>query len=427
MEKGQDIRIKLQKLSGTIQKNKYMSSISNGLAATMPALIGGAIFSLIDSLNISAYQSFLTATGLKSLTGIPALVTTNVISIYVVFSIAYTMAKQFKKDGFPAGLIALMSFLTITPMGVMEDQSTGIGLDWLGAPGLFVAMIIALLVGRIYVLILDKDLYIKLPKGVPPTIEKSFAAIVPGLVIITIMLTIRGLFSATSYEHIHNFIFKIVQTPLTGLGGSWIAFLICVLAISFFFFLGVHGPLVVYSVMAAIWTPLQLENLAAFQSGSELPNLIVPSASLMVYAAIGGSGATIGLAVAMLYAKSKRYKTLGRLTIIPGLFGINEPLIFGMPIVLNTRLLVPFISVPLISSILSIIATNIGILPPLRGISPMGTPIIVSGFIDGGWRVAIFQALLTILSFVMYYPFFKRVDNIAYSDEIETDNKIVEN
>ncbi|MFP7335636.1 PTS transporter subunit EIIC [Shouchella clausii] len=424
MEKSQSIRIRLQKVSGAIQKNKYMSSISNGLAATMPALIGGAIFSLIDTINISAYQNFLEATGLKSLTGIPALVTTNIISLYVVFGIAYILAKQFKKDGFPAGIIALMSFLMVTPMGVMEDQSTGIGITWLGAQGLFVAMMIGLIVGRVFVLIIDKDIYIKLPKGVPPTIEKSFAAIIPALIIITIMLTIRGIFSATSYETIHNFIFTLVQTPLTGLGGSWLAFLICVVAISLFFFLGVHGPLVVYSVMAAIWTPLQLENLAAFQSGAELPNLIVPSASLMIYAAIGGSGATIGLAVAMLYAKSKRYKTLGKLTFIPSLFGINEPLIFGMPIVLNTRLLIPFIAAPLVASILSIILTFIGILPPLRGIAPMGTPLIISGFIEGGWSVAVFQVILSVISFIIYYPFFKGVDKIAYSEEIVNENKI---
>ncbi|MBA9087937.1 PTS system cellobiose-specific IIC component [Fontibacillus solani] len=420
MEKAQSFRNKLQKISGIIQKNKYMSSISNGLAAVMPVLIGGAIFSLIDSLNLQVYQDFLVSTGLKTLTSLPAQVTTNVISIYVVFSIAYVLAESFKKNGFAAGIIAIMSFLIVTPMGKMEDQTMGISVQWLGAPGLFVAMLVAILVARVYVLVLDKEFYIKMPKGVPPTIEKSFAAIVPSIVIILIMLAIRGIFASTAYTSIHQFIFTIVQTPLTALGGSWPAFLICVAATSIFFFLGVHGPLVVYSVMGAIWTPLQIENMTAFQNGMDLPNHIVPSASLMIYAGIGGTGATIGLAFAMLRAKAARYKTLGRLTVVPSLFGINEPLIFGMPMVLNTKLLLPFVGVPLLGAVLSIIATSVGILPPLRGIAPMGTPVVVSGFIDGGWKVALFQVLLIILSYVIYYPFFKKIDNQEYKQETAT-------
>lgn len=417
MEKAQSFRNRLQMISGAIQKNKYMSSISNGLAAVMPVLIGGAIFSLVDSLNLQIYQDFLINTGLKVLTNIPAQVTTNVISIYVVFSISYGLTESFKRNGFSAGIIAIMSFLIVTPMGLMEDHSMGISTQWLGAPGLFVSMIVAVLVGRLYVLILDKKIFIKMPKGVPPTIEKSFAAIVPSLIIIVVMLTIRGIFASTSFESIHQFIFTIVQTPLTALGGSWIAFLICVVATSVFFFLGVHGPLVVYSVMGAIWTPLQIENMTAFQNGLELPNLIVPSASLMIYAAIGGSGATIGLAIAMLRAKSARYNTLGKLTFIPSLFGINEPLIFGIPMVLNTTLLVPFIGVPLLAGVLSIAATVLGILPPLRGIAPMGTPIFISGFIEGGWRVMFFQLVLVGISYIAYYPFFKKLDKHEYMQE----------
>lgn len=417
MENAQNFRNQLQKVSGVIQKNKYMSSISNGLAAIMPVLIGGAIFSLVDSLNWQVYQDFLVNTGLKTLTSIPAQVTTNVISIYVVFSIAYGLAESFKKSGFAAGIIAVMSFLIVTPMGLMEDQTMGISLQWLGAPGLFVSMIVAVIAARVYALVLDKEIYIKMPKGVPPTIEKSFAAIIPSLIIILIMLTIRGIFSSTSFMSIHQFVFTIVQTPLTALGGSWLAFLICVIATSVFFFLGVHGPLVVYSVMGAIWTPLQIENMTAFQSGMELPNLIVPSASLMIYAAAGGTGATIGLAIAMLRSKSARYKTLGKLTFIPSLFGINEPLIFGLPMVLNTTLLLPFIGAPLIGSALSIVATYMGFLPPLRGIAPMGTPLFVNGFIEGGWRVALFQLFLVILSYVIYLPFFKKADNQEYIQE----------
>lgn len=418
MGKDQSIRERMLKIAGVIQRNKYMTGISNGLAATVPMLLGGAIFSLIDSINIPIYQNFLKSSGLKALTGVPASVTTNLIALYAVFSIANALAGQFKKDGVPAGMIAIMAFLIVTPMGAMVDKSNGISTAWLGAQGLFVAMIVAVIVSRLYVLILDKEFYIKMPKGVPPTIEKAFAAVVPAFIIIIIMLSIRGIFGATSFGDMHKFIFSYLQVPLTKLGGSWWATLITVVVISVLWFLGVHGVMVVYSVVGPIWTTLRLENLTAFQAGQELPNAIAGGAFFTIYATLGGSCSTIGLAIALVIARSKRYKTLGSLAIVPSILGINEPLMFGVPIVLNTRLLIPMICAPLATGILGILATVIGLVPKLKGIGvPMGTPIIVSGFIEGGWKVAVLQAVMVVVSFLIYYPFFKIIDNEACEQE----------
>jgi PTS system cellobiose-specific IIC component len=283
-------------------------------------------------------------------------------------------------------------------------------------------MIVALVVGRLYVLILEKEFYIKMPKGVPPTVEKSFASIVPGIIITILMLAVRGIFGATSYGNIHKFIYTLVQIPLTQLGGGWVAFLITTLATSILWFLGVHGGMVVYSVMAPIWTTTRLQNLEAFQKGLDLPNLIPGGSFVSVYPNLGGSGATIGLAIALMFAASKRYKTLGKLTIIPGLLGINEPLMFGLPMVLNTKFIIPLIGAPLVNSVLAIIATATGIIPRLRGIgTPMGTPIIIRGFIEGGWRVAVFQAVLVAVSFLIYYPFFKKADAAALEEEAKAE------
>jgi PTS system cellobiose-specific IIC component len=427
MEKTQAFRVKMQKLSGIIQSNNYISSISNGLMASMSILIAGSIFSLIDGVNIPAYQNFLKSTGLKTLTGIPGAVTTNLISLYAVFSIAYALAGKFKKDSFSAGLLALMSFLILTPMmttGEGRAAVTSLPVSWLGATGFFVAMIVAIVVARLYVLIIEKKFYIKMPKGVPPTVEKAFAAIVPCIVITVLMLAVRGIFAATPYENIHKFIYAFLQVPLTKLGGSWVAYLICTLMGSVLWFLGVHGTMVVYGVMAPIWTALRLENLDAFQKGLELPHIVPGGVFNSVITTLGGSGATIGLAIALLVAKSKRYKAVGKLTILPSFLGINEPLMFGLPMVLNTRFLIPLIAVPFINSALAIAATAMGIIPKLRGIgSPLGTPILVNGFIEGGWRIAAFQALLVVISFVMYYPFFKKADAEALEEEVKAEAK----
>ncbi|MFD1064873.1 PTS sugar transporter subunit IIC [Oceanobacillus locisalsi] len=419
-------RERIQKFSGAIQSNKYVSSISNGLTSILPVILVGAIFTLINTINIPAYQDFLDSIGLKALTELPSILTIDLLSLYAVFSIAYAVSTQFKRDGFSAGIIALMSFLLVTPVGLLEDGATNaLSFQWLGATGLFVAILIGITVGRLYVLILDKEFYIKMPKGVPPTIGKSFAALTPAFIVVFLMLIVRGIFNISSFDSIHDFIYSMVQAPLVSLGGSWWAYLIVITVMSLLWFFGIHGTIVVMGVILPIWTGLRLENLDAFSNGEPLPHMIPGGPFFMTYTAIGGTGATIGLIIALLMAKSKRYKTLGKLAVAPGLTGINEPILFGLPVVLNIRLIIPLIFTPIVVSVIAIIATYSGLVPPLRGIGvPLGTPIFINGFLEGGWRASVLQAVLLFISLAMYYPFFKRLDKEAL--KVESQEKNVE-
>lgn len=189
---------------------------SDGLDANIDS---GRYFFLINALKLDPYQNFLESTGLKTYTSIPATVTTDLIALYAVFSIAYNFATQHKQQGFSAGILALMSFLLVTPKGLLDDGVTkAFGYSWLGAKGLFVAIILALLVGKIYTFVLEKKFYIKMPKGVPPTVEKSFAALTPGFIVAVLMLVLTAIFAATKYGNMHEFVFSIIQLPLTSLG-----------------------------------------------------------------------------------------------------------------------------------------------------------------------------------------------------------------
>lgn len=415
--KQQDMQIKMQKISAAIQQNQYLLAVSTGLMALIPIMLVGAIFTLLDSIQIAPYQNFLLETGLKNLTSLPLEITTNMFSIYAVFAIAYKFSVDAKGDGFTAGITALMSFLILTPLGTSETGGNALPFDWIGSSGLVVAMLTAIVVSKLYIVIIKKGWYIKMPKGVPPTIEKSFAGLTPGFIIVFIMLCIRGIFMLTPYENIHYFIFSFIQTPLTSIGGSAPGFIFMVFLAHVFWFFGIHGMMIFLAIMQVPLLPLDIENLRAFQAGAPLPNLLI-TPSLTVYVTVGGSGTTIGLAIAMLRAKAKRYKTLGKLGIVPSIFGINEPIIFGMPLVLNTRFIIPFLATPTISIIVAYILTAIGILPPLIGINvPVGTPIGLIGFIVGGWRVALFQMVIVVFSYFMYLPSFKKADEEAYEVE----------
>lgn len=420
MEKSQSLQLKLQRASTVIQKNKYIGSISKGISSMMPVILTGAIFTLINSLNIEWYQNFLESTGLKSIVSIPSTVTIDLLALYVVFGVAYALSREFDKDGLSSGVMGLLSFLILTPSGMLEgEERMALSFQWLGSAGMFVAILVGLFVARVHALVMDKEFYIKMPKDVPPSITKAFAAVTPSFINVIIMLIIRAIFESTSYGNIHEFIYNLLQVPLTNLGGQWWAYLITIIFVSVLWFFGIHGSLVVLSVMSPIWNTLRFENLEAYQAGVDsLPNIVTGLPFFRTYTAVGGAGATIGLGILLLFAQSKRYKTLGRLAIIPVLTGINEPLIFGLPIVLNVKLLIPLIVAPLVTSSLGLLATAIGLIPRLIGIgAPTGTPIILTGLIEGGWKVALFQVFLAGVSTLIWYPFFKMIDNEALAVE----------
>lgn len=417
------VQEKLQFGASKIQQNKYVSAITNGLMAAMPMIIVGAIGSLVNSLPIPAYQEFLVNSGLKEITVIPSEVTTNVFSLYVVFLVASKFAKSCKQEGTPAGLLALMFFLIITPFNYSETLSLeSIPASWLGARGLFTAFIASLIVAKIFVLFKEKGWVINMPAGVPPTVSSSFAGLTPALVVAALGILVRYLTSLTSYGDIHEIIFNIIAAPLTNLGGSFPAMIIAILVAHILWLCGVHGILVVVSVFSPIWIPQQMENLAAFNAGQPIPNLVSYTLANMVF--FMGSGATLGLAIAMLRAKSEQYKVLGKLSFIPNLFGINEPILFGVPIIMNFTLAIPFILMPLIILVTSYLAMVTGFFPRLTGVrAPLGTPVIIQGLMIGGWQWAVYQVVMIIVSYFVYLPFFKVLDKQALALEEKKKNE----
>lgn len=414
---GSKIQEKIMPVVNTISNNKYLKSVSDGIASTLPAIILGAILTLIASLPIGPYQEFMSNSGLKEILMLPVKFTTDLLALYSVFFIASKTAENFDSDGPTAGLLALVSFFVVTPLESMEAGSF-ISFNWLGSKGLFVAIIIGLIVGRIYSLIIKKGIIIKMPEGVPPTISKSFAGLVPAFIIVPIFMITNTAFVNTNFGSLHGLIYKFVQTPLEGLGGTFGALLLVMTLAHVLWLFGIHGTMVVFSIMSPIYTSLNLQNLEAFSNGEPLPNIIC-SAFLMTYVIFSGSGSTMGLNLYMSFkAKSKRYKTLGALALPGSCCGINEPLIFGTPCVMNVKLAIPFILAPIASTTIAYFATAMGIVPKLMGASlPLGTPVLVSGFLQGSWRIAALQVVLIVVSFVIYLPFIKLLDNEAYAME----------
>lgn len=422
MQKFMDVlESKLMPIGIKLGNNRYLKAINKSFMIILPLTIFGSIFTLISSFPITAWTNWLTETGLASWLALPSKFTIDLISLYTVVSLGYAFTSEEGYDGFAGGLTALVSFMIVTPLlQITTNQDkivTALGFDWLGSRGLFVAMIVGCVSSLLFIFFNKKGWIIKMPEGVPPMVEKSFSSLIPMFLVGTIFLVIAYLFSLTSYGSLHSLIYTFIASPLQKVGGSFGGMIVFTLALHILWFFGIHGGNIVNSISNTFLLPLALENLAVYQAGGT-PEFIYTTAFKNTYQ-FGGAGMTISLCILMIFvAKSQRYKALGKLALPANIFYINEPIIFGTPMVLNPTLIIPFVLAPLITQVLAYGLTVVGVLPVLIGYQiPWSMPPIISGIIQGGWQVALYQGFSLVLTFAIYYPFFKIVDKQACLEE----------
>lgn len=326
-------------LANKLSQNRYLGAISDGFAYFLPMTMVGAIFTLLANLQIGPYQAFVTATGLKTILSFAPKVTTDMMAVYAAFLIgkACTEKLEMEKDATIVGCISLFVFLLLIPLGVSQTAAeskelvviTGaLSTGFLGSAGLFSAMILGLVVPTIYKFFIRRNLVIKMPDQVPPTISKSFSALIPAFAIAFLFCLVRIGFQMTPWGDFNNFIYTLLKMPLTKLGASPFTFIVFILLCCLLWFFGLHGGMIVMPFLTMLYTTAGLENLEAYAAGAALPNMITKS-SWSLFALLGGAGGTVGLCILMcFFAKSTRYKTLGKLALPAGLCGINEPITF---------------------------------------------------------------------------------------------------
>ncbi len=417
--------------SQKVNNNKILKGISGGFSAMLPVVMVGAIFTLLANLNIAPYQNLITATGLKGFFSIPADYTTNMISLYAVFLIAKAEASVLGMDdreSVASGVIALMAFLIMIPLGVSgTDADTGVTVTvpgavnttFLGSAGLFTAMLVGIIFPWIHNIFVTKNIGIKMPDTVPPAISKSFSALIPAMALAALAIVLRMLAGMTSYGSVTMLIYGILKAPLTALAASPFTFVILLLVCNVLWFFGIHGGMVATSIMAVLYTELTLENLAAYGAGQAMPNILIQPAWFAM-GNIGGSGCAIGLCLCLaLFSKSERYKALNKIALPSGLCGISEPMVFGVPLVLNPIMLIPMLVAPIVTFLLGYAAMAIGLVPYMIGVNvSTGTPILLSAFTAwADWRGVLLQAVLIAVAVCIYYPFFRAADNQALEEE----------
>ena len=312
-----------------------VKGLMSGMMATMPVTLGVALLSIINGLPIPPLQAFLASTGMSATITDVLVVTMNLGAIYMCASVSYSYGKVLGNKGLTSTVAAIGVLLLLIPLGHAEDGSTFIVTRYLGSSGLFVALLVALIVPKALNFLM-KHIAIPMPDSVPQFVTDSLSPMFCAIVIFTTAALVKWGMGMTSFGDVFNLINSTIATPVMFLGSSPWAVVIYFTLCNLLFFFGIH-PSVLMSVYMPVIQACALANTEAFVAGQPLPYL-----SFIIMFSVGSVDA-LGMELALLTAKSERYKALSKIALVPALFNISEPIIFGTPIAMNPYMFIPYI------------------------------------------------------------------------------------
>ncbi|CAJ1189998.1 Lichenan permease IIC component [Companilactobacillus paralimentarius] len=399
---------------------KYMVVLRDGMIITIPFTIFGSIFMIVANLPFTWWADFI-----KPISGYlnaAVTVTFGILALIVAMGISYQSAKANKLDTMTGTVIPTVAFL----LAMLNNKLTIDPAD-LGSGGIFTAIVICIISSEIIRFCVARNWTIELPDSVPPAVAKSFSSLIPGSIALFLVWLVRVVLHV-NINSVIQFIFSPLVVGLDSIWGIELAiFLVLALWV-----VGVHGTNVIGSIYTPVFLSFLTANINAVAKG-HAPVHIAADGFLNFGLTIGGTGAILGLVLCMFTAKSKRYKAMRNLGFMPSVFNISEPIMFGLPVVLNPTLMVlEFITYYLM---------KFGVIGMIVAQVPWTTPTVISGFLmtGGDWRASLWQLIELIVSVAAYYPFFKVLDrqelkveqaeeakkeNAATDDSIATDTSV---
>lgn len=436
---------KFMKIAGKLSSQKHLVVIRDSFIAMMPLTMAGSIAVLLNVLfrdvptNLGWSGVTEAMQPLINLNGYVYFGTIAITALIFAFAVGYNYSQVEKVNPIAGGLVAFASFVATIPQTVTIvtdlaglDKSalsslTDLGLlingtnletsQWgaittayAGATGLFAALLIALLSSSIYTFLMRKNVTIKMPENVPPAVTKAFAAIIPGTVAIYVSALVGYLPVLLANTPLNDLISTYIQRPLMSLSQGLFSVILLSFLVQLFWFFGLHGHNVLAPIMDGIYAPALLENTSVYEATKDVSQLpwLWTRGSFDAFAQMGGSGVTIALIIAIfIFSKRKEYRTVAKLSAPMGLFNINEPITFGIPMVLNPLFAIPWLIVPPICVTIAYLATSAGLIPPVYLSVPWITPPGLYAFLATGNNVmAGLVALFNVfIAFLIWAPF----------------------
>lgn len=384
-----------------LSEQRHLRAVRDGIVSTIPLIIVGSFFLIIAFPPLPGIAALVKPYIGKIL--LPYRLTMGLMALYASHSIGYHLAKSYKLDGVSGGVLAMAAFLMTSVPVTYEGRGLALLMENLGGGSMFVAIVMAIFAVEVMRFAKTRKLTITMPEGVPDSVARSFEALIPTAIIIPIVWLIRDL---VGFD-IHHFILGLFQ-PLVRAGNTLTGILVPIIIISLLWATGIHGDSVVGSVARPMWLVLLDQNIAAAAAGQPIPN-IGPEPFFQWFVWIGGSGATIGLVLLMLLSKAPYLKSLGKASLLPAICNINEPVIFGVPVMLNPLLFVPFLLSPITIGITTYFSMQFGLVSKPFILVPWTLPAPVGAYLatGGDWRAIVLVLVNITIVTALYYPFLK--------------------
>lgn len=423
-----------EKLLDSVEKltnQKHINAIKKGMMAYVPFTIIGAIALLIAYFPYQGYIDAVTAIlGVKDATVWQNAITSinnagmNLGAILATVFIAYNLSKEYKEiiDPIYGTALTIGIYFLMIPWQTV-DGNLVISTSYFGTGSLIVGILLALVIPELYRYLMEVDvLKIKLPPQVPPMVADSFSSLIPMAIISIIFLALKLLIGVTPYGDIHTMINTIIGGPLTVLTGSVWGYLVALFLTNLLWILGIHGSSIILGgVLAPFLIMLSDQNRLAAQAGSVLPNIITNEFNTF----IGGVGLYICIAC-LIVCKNKQTKPLCKMALVPAIFGIHEPLVFGLPIMYNIYFAIPYVVLPILGTILTYIVQTLGWVAKLNGTGvPWTSPVGIYGFLATGGHISgfVWQVILGVIYTLICIPFAKAFDRSKLKEEALENSK----
>lgn len=410
----------IQPVATKMSQNVIIQSITHGMLGIITLTVGVSVVSILINLPIEAWTSFLTTSGVMEPAKELINATTSLLAIYIVISISYSYAKNVQQDPKATSIIATAVFIVLMPQSIKVGETTvsALSTNNLGSNGIFVAILVGIVTAVCYNFLIKHNIKIKMPEQVPPMVNEAMTPIIASMIIFFGAFLIKYGLSLTSYGDIFTLLYKYLTTPAMLIGtASFSPIIYCVLR-SIFWFFGIHP-----SPLNAIYFPLSsacvAANVEAYLAGNELPYL--EFTIMATFGLIGGTACTFGLALNMFKARSERFKALNKVAFIPCLFNINEPFVFGVPLMYNPIMLIPMVLAPILGGLVGYAFVAMNFINSFN-MNPTVTvawviPYPIAAFLRGGLPFALAVLVAIAIQTLLYRPFFRMIDKQAYDEE----------
>lgn len=418
---------KLTDIAGVFENNKHLMVIKNAFVGIMGLIIVGSFATLFNAILCSTTTGlarFSVFSWLANLSGVFSVInnaTMNFMAVMIAVLMGFLYGKKNKVNEITSAMVCLVSFLCVSPMfteitvgETVQTVNKVFPFSSVNAEGLFAAMLISILASEIfYRLTKVEKIKIKMPPQVPKNIANTFNDLIPVALTILVITAAGEAIRAITGTYITNIIYNVVQIPLQKVITTPVGIVIMTFVALLFWSVGVHGNQLIASVRSPLDASALATNVALVEAGMAATE-VYTGAMWTVFITMTGSGITLSLILAILaFSKREDYRAIAKLGFIPGIFGVNEPIIFGLPIVLNPLMLVPFILSGCLAAGVSYFSIASGFLPCNYVATPWGLPLFVNAFLAyGTWKAILVQIIILALCFLIYTPFVKAANNV---------------